>query len=372
MGVQPSPRLPPASRRGLLLSVPLLALPHVPRRAKAATPAPILDQPMQRLRLPQGTVGRDYVLLQLKLGGKGPFDFVVDTGLTAEMITPHLRQVLGIPPSRQRLETGFGAGGSVLGAELVELKDATLAGADGLPLPPLTAVVTDFIQEHMDPAHDPVEGMLGQELLSLFDLDLDFRAGRLRLYRPGDGVAAAAAAGLVEVPAAVLNETGVLGIRATSPAAAQRGGQPFVGILDCGASFSALNWKAAVLAGLPPKGDAAYNTRERGVAIVGVDGKPQVLPTTSVQFSFAGAPHRAEGGGGLRFDPPPAGWRPWDPVTAAVGELPVFSLMLGDGSRPYEGPAALLGLDVLSQRRVVISAGAGRSGRARQLWVSAT
>lgn len=95
----------------------------------------------------------------------------------------------------------------------------------------------------------------------------------------------------------------------------------------------------------------------------------QVLPTTSVQFSFVGAPRRADGGG-LRFDAPPAGWRPWEPVTAAVGELPVFSLLLGDGSKPYEGPAALLGLDVLSQRRVVVSAGAGRPGRVRQLWVS--
>lgn len=40
-------------------------------------------------------MGRDYVLLQLKLGGKGEFDFVVDTGLTAELITPHLKQVRG-------------------------------------------------------------------------------------------------------------------------------------------------------------------------------------------------------------------------------------------------------------------------------------
>lgn len=30
-----------------------------------------------------------------------------------------------------------------------------------MPIPPLTAVVTDFLQEHMDPEHDPVEGMLG-------------------------------------------------------------------------------------------------------------------------------------------------------------------------------------------------------------------
>lgn len=95
-----------------------------------------------------------------------------------------------------------------------------------------------------------------------------------------------------------------------------------------------------------------------------------MLPTTSVQFSFVGAPSKA-GGGGLRFDAPPASWRPWEPVTAGVGDLPVFSLLLGDGRKPYEGPAALLGLDVLSQRRVVVGAGAGRASRARQLWVSA-
>lgn len=53
----------------------------------------------------------------------------------------------------------------------------------------------------------------------MFDVDFDFPAKRIRLYRPGEGVAAATAAGLVDVPAAVLNETGVLGIRATTPKA---------------------------------------------------------------------------------------------------------------------------------------------------------
>ena len=54
------------------------------------------------------------------------------------------------------------------------------------------------------------------EFLSMFDADLDFPAGRLRLWAPG--TAAAAAPGLVAVPAAVLNETGLVGIRVTSPA----------------------------------------------------------------------------------------------------------------------------------------------------------
>lgn len=59
-----------------------------------------------------------------------------------------------------------------------------------------------------------------QELLQNFDVDFDFPASRIRLFRPGEGAAAAEAAGLVPLPAAVLNETGILGIRATSPAAA--------------------------------------------------------------------------------------------------------------------------------------------------------
>jgi hypothetical protein len=37
-----------------------------------------------------------------------------------------------------------------------------LGGSDRLELPPLNAVVLDFPQSHLDPAHD-VAGMLGQE-----------------------------------------------------------------------------------------------------------------------------------------------------------------------------------------------------------------
>lgn len=44
--------------------------------------------------------------------------------------------------------------------------------------------------------------MLGMELLSLFDADFDWPAGRLRLYKPGEGAAVAQEAGLIEVPAA--------------------------------------------------------------------------------------------------------------------------------------------------------------------------
>lgn len=58
------------------------------------------------------------------------------------------------------------------------------------------------------------------------------------------------------------------------------------------------------------------------------------------------------------------------------GDLPVFSQLLGDGDgrKPFKGPAALIGLDVLAQRRVVLEAIppalARTVGRRRRLFVA--
>jgi len=47
----------------------------------------------------------------------------------------------------------------------------------------------------------------------------------------------------------------------------------------------------------------------------------------------------------------------------AVGDLPVFSDLLGDGKNPYNVPTVLIGLDILSQRRFILETGNGRSKR---------
>lgn len=82
-------------RRALLLlagSQPLFSLLASSEASVALTPSGLrADLPMRRIRLPQGAVGRDYVVVQLKIAGKGPFDFMVDSGLTGELITPHLQ-----------------------------------------------------------------------------------------------------------------------------------------------------------------------------------------------------------------------------------------------------------------------------------------
>jgi predicted aspartyl protease len=335
---------------------------------------PLADLPMIRLRLPRAGLGREYVALQLTIDGEGPFEFMVDSGLTTELITPHLQRGLGLSTSSSGRVRGLGAGGATAAGELVELRGACLCcdaadkssspcRGEPLKLPVLHAVITDFPQEHIDPEHDPVEGMIGLELLDRFDVDFDFPAGRIRLWRAGTAAAAAKAAGMVEIPAVIINETGIIGIRLTVHKPGTNP-QPVLGFIDTGSTFTAVNKLAASILGLgESKGTPA-------IMAVGIDGRLLQLPTTKAPLSFVGDPVRDPASGQLAgFQPPPDSWKAWDPVLVAVGDLPVFPSLLGDGVRPFTGPAALIGLDVLAQRRVILEAAMERS-RQRRIFVS--
>lgn len=353
-------------RRGVLSSGALLlvGLGSEALSSNAAVDDNLLaDLPMIRLRLPQQGFGREYVAVQLTVNGKGPYDFMVDSGLTTEMITPHLQEVLKIKVGRKGIEA-FAAGGGTT-SSLVDLDGAALCcgsfGNDSeLKLPKLHAVITDFPQEHIDPKHN-VEGMLGMELLSIFDVDFDFPKNRIRFWKPGTSDKK----GLDEIPAVVINETGLIGIRLSVPGSQQ----PILAFLDCGATFSCMNWKAAALFGLPPKTDPLYR-KGSAVTALGIDGNMMTLPIVKQTLTFSGEVEQdPQTGRPIGFAPPPADWRHWDPIEMAIGDIPAFSTILGDGKTPFQGPAALIGLDVLAQRRVVFEAARDESRR-RRVFVS--
>ena len=216
----------------------------------------------------------------------------------------------------------------------------------------------------LDPAHDPVEGMIGMEVLEQFDVDFDFPAGRLRLWKPHTVESVAKKAGLATVEAVVVNETLLLGFRIVSSSAQKddTGGiaaQPFLGVVDCGASFSVVNWAAASLLGLPPQNDTSWK-QSPAVTGMGVDGRPQLLPTKSIGLSYVGNPKSRTN---MSFEGPPSDFKPWDQVQVAVGDLPVLSQLLGDGRTPYKGPAGIVGLDILTQRRLILETSATRQRR---------
>jgi len=334
---------------------------------------PLADLSLIRLRLPQQGFGREYLAIQLKVNGQGPYDFMIDSGLTTEMITPHLQEVLKIGVggnnNKNNRVLGLAAGGETSSTLLVELDDVALicspTAADEcqeLRLSNLHAVITDFPQEHIDPNHD-VEGMLGMELISQFDVEFDFPNNRIRFWKPGTS----RKEGLDEIPAVVINETGLIAIRLSIPGARQ----PIVAFLDCGATFSCMNWKAAEMFGLPPKSDVGYYKDQPAIAALGIDGKMMTLPVVKQTLTFLGDVQEDPTKGGVLtgFAPPPSDWKPWDPIQMAIGDIPAFSTILGDGRTPFQGPAALIGLDVLAQRRVLFEA-ARDGSRRRRVFVS--
>jgi len=82
------------------------------------------------------------------------------------------------------------------------------------------------------------------------------------------------------------------------------------------------------------------------------------LPTTDVQLSYVGLQKTKSS-----FTAPPSDFMPWDKIQVAVGDLPVFSQLLGDGRTPYKGPAGIVGLDILTQRRLILETSSTRQRR---------
>ena len=313
-------------------------------------PEPLAELPMKRLKLPKGAAGNDFVAIPVKIDGQGPFDFMLDTALTSEIITPELQKTLGISDDNAMKVEGLAAGGSKGEEKLVMLEGVSLSeeGRD-IELPPLHAIVTDFPEEKIDPAHT-VDGMLCIETLELFDVDFDFPAGVVRLWPAGTAASVAEERGMISIPAAIVNdETYLLAIRITSEKSLQKKRQPFLGIVDIGASFSTCNWEAAKLLEELPKNKIAY-IGSPTVMAVGVDNKPIPMPMKDVALTFLGGASQNEHGK-VEFEQPPSSWKPWNKVKVGVGDLPVFSLALGDKDHPFKGPAAVIGLDVLSQRK---------------------
>jgi len=108
-----------------------------------------------------------------------------------------------------------------------------------------------------------------------------------------------------------------------------------------------------------------------GIMAVGIDGKPLYIPTKKIEFTFCGDTVKNEKGEIVEFSSPPSNWQPWKPVLAGVGDLPIFELLLRSGEEPFHLPAAVIGLDVLSQRRVILEAcGDDATERSRRMFVS--
>ncbi|HEX6133363.1 MAG TPA: retropepsin-like aspartic protease [Longimicrobiales bacterium] len=119
------------------------------------------------------------LMVPLRINGRGPFDFILDTGATITCVDESLAIELALPEVRGGIGVGAGVGGR--GAlRLVTLDSLTLGHATAFEL---DACVVDL--EHLAGLDLDVDGLVGLNFLRQFHVTLDFERNVLELAEPG-------------------------------------------------------------------------------------------------------------------------------------------------------------------------------------------
>jgi predicted aspartyl protease len=135
-------------------------------RPAARTPAKETTVPLRIINAQNATV----VLVPVKVNGRGPYEFILDTGAASSSVDRRLVRRLHLPETGETARVR-GVGGSTL-APLVRLRDWTVGGQR---LRARSLVVTDV-------GDDRVAGLLGSDELRRFGVvTVDFRRERLIL-----------------------------------------------------------------------------------------------------------------------------------------------------------------------------------------------
>lgn len=257
------------------------------------------------LRLANNRVG-----ILVTINGQGPFVFCLDTGTSKTVLTPALRDRLGLHPlPGPPVDVITAAGKAKSSYYLVEE-----VAASGVIVEGQRGVVVDL------PPELNVMGAIGGDFLSNFIVDLDLRRQRITLHHTGS---VAKWPGLVPVRGR-FDDHGIVIVPArmdstSVEAVLDTGAQSTVGNLQLGIAI-----KGAGLVVLPD---------ERQIG----DARKQRVSAMASGFQW------------FRLGP-----ATWSSRQIMVSEMPGFH-ELGLGSRP----AVFVGMDLLAGRRIVFDYGAG-------------
>lgn len=254
-----------------------------------------------------------------------PLSFVVDTAAGGGVMDAALAERAGLLDAPGGAVSVTGAS-STVSANRFTRPLAFTAGSFTWQAPML-AMDMSHIARDGDPA---IDGILGNDVLSRFDLRFDVPAGQLTLAPPGSSTSTAGC-----LANAVTERAGPLRHFAFVPAriATTDGVVDVTAVVDTGASQTILNPAAARALGLV-EGDPRLRVRKdgtRGLTNVEVKTWLYDLPGFSIGDWTAGA------------------------LEVRVTDLPVFA-SLGQKERP----AMILGVDALRSARLEIAAGAER------------
>ncbi|PWE17416.1 hypothetical protein DDZ18_06965 [Marinicauda salina] len=287
---------------GLLSGVLLMSTPAL---AFSAEPA----------RLPISYL-EERILVPVQIAGVGERYFILDTAAGRSVISADLRAGLELAPEDiDQLEVQGATGSTTL--EVVTLPGLSLGG---LVHDDVSAVVADLGAFR---AYDGrrVEGILGVDILSRYDVAIDVPGATVTLFQ---GPASHAELGVVEDGLAFHSgvQPGFVQFNATLE------GEPVAAVLDSAARVGTLNWRAAGLAGLSADSDAV-TVRDGGSR--GIDGRGAESYTAPVN--------------GICLGP-----RCYPAMDVKIADLPVFEVLGIAGA-----PAMLVGAAFMADCPVLIA-----------------
>lgn len=118
------------------------------------------------------------IVVQVKINGQGPYDFVLDTGATFTCVDNDLAEQLKLPEWKGSFGTvvvGPGGGGmKLLKIDTLEVGDAKASG--------LTACSIDL--NRIAPPGLGIKGLVGLNFLKSYRVNIDFEKKLLRLEKP--------------------------------------------------------------------------------------------------------------------------------------------------------------------------------------------
>jgi predicted aspartyl protease len=229
----------------LLPAIALLGLaactPQPAGTADPCAPRRVADLPLQSMR--------NFLLAPVVLDGR-PALFVVDTGAEASIVTPQAVARLHLHRDPDHAMILLGVAGRVR-TQNVRVRELRVGGIVAHDASLGVGAIPSFAG-----TQPPISGLLGADILSRYDVELDVPHRRMALYDPLPCPAHAPLAGATEVPLA-RTQSGLVFVTALVD------GKPVQARLDTGARFTLIKRETAAAMGLD---DAALADDPQGIA----------------------------------------------------------------------------------------------------------
>ncbi len=125
---------------------------------------------------------KNQMVIQLHINGKGPFNFILDTGVGLVLITdPKLIDTVSLQNLRSIYITGFGEG-EIISAFIAPSVDLQIGNTIAKDIP--VAILEKDIFELSNYVGMPIHGLIGYEFFQSFVVKLNFSTSTITVFQP--------------------------------------------------------------------------------------------------------------------------------------------------------------------------------------------